>query len=209
MIENQRLANLKHQELQFRQLEAAKNLLKKQVENQKLLQIKWMAESTNKEGDKSSPLEMKILKNGNTDPDDERETDAYSLKQSSNIQPDRANIKEDLQINITIQEKMKSQLKMAEIVLPENKEEQNGMIVEEMNAIQHEIVEETFYLAEVFEPVEEPDSELAQIKHLNEDTSQKESSLVNIPYEVTSAVELVMSHFQQQNVSFGSRLSLF
>ena len=42
LIEDHRLANMKHRERQLQQLEAAKAQLEKQIENQKQLQMKWL-----------------------------------------------------------------------------------------------------------------------------------------------------------------------
>ena len=49
LIEKQRLVNIKHQEIQLQQLEAAKTQLAKQIENQKQLQIRWLEQSLKEE----------------------------------------------------------------------------------------------------------------------------------------------------------------
>merc|ERR1711892_1204858 len=90
VIEKQRLANIKHQEIQLQQLEAAKTQLAKQIENQKQLQIRWLEQSL-EEQHEASQLAMKELKGGDSHTDDEKETVTEETMQARIKQQDREN----------------------------------------------------------------------------------------------------------------------
>merc|ERR1711892_1195997 len=217
LIEKQRLVNIKHQEIQLQQLEAAKTQLAKQIENQKQLQISWLEQSLKEEHHKASQLAMKELKGGDSHTDDEKETVTEESMQARIKQQDRENsTREEHSNNKLISQmpdKMKNCLTSNQTELIHNEEEQNESILvvleDEPNltadndeTIMEEQVDsttETGFRFQELRKLEEGESkETKEDEHTNNLGTEKASSILKIPYKVIYAVQLVSAHFKQQ-----------
>merc|ERR1711892_221404 len=220
LIEKQRLVNIKHQEIQLQQLEAAKTQLAKQIENQKQLQIRWLEQNLKEEQHKASQLAVKELKGGDSHTDDEKETVTEESMQATIKQQDQENsTREEHSNNKLISQmpdKMKNRLTSNRTELIHNEEEQNESIVVELDdepnltadkdeTIMEEQVDsttETGFRFQELRKLEVGDSKKTkEDEHTNNLSTEKASSILKIPYKVIYAVQLVSAHFKQQQLN--------
>merc|ERR1711892_1088964 len=200
LIEKQRLVNIKHQEIQLQQLEAAKTQLAKQIENQKQLQIRWLEQSLKEEHHKASELAIKELKGGDSHTDDEKETVTEEPMQATIKQQDQENsTREEHSNNKLISQmpdKMKNRLTSNRTELIPNEEEQNESIVVELDdepnltadkdeTIMEEQVNSTketgFRFQELRKLGEGDSKKTKEDEHTNNLRTEKASSILKIP----------------------------
>ena len=125
LIEDHRLANMKHRERQLQQLEAAKAQLEKQIENQKQLQMKWLEDKMIESTTISEVVEEEYT-NGSLN---NSYTDEDSVMLSKAIQNNGVEIKDKVYKSTETTLTYRKELKTNESEEDKNEEDQGTKLV--------------------------------------------------------------------------------